>query len=253
MSSIGPTRPQLPEALVRLRSARGRLLLGAVVVVCLPVIALLFGLIALAVVLDSPGPVLYRARRIGQGGKPFVMLKFRKMNADAAGPALTSIDDPRFTPIGRFLAMTRLDELPQVWNVLRGDMRLVGPRPEVEEFVALYPDEYVDIHRVVPGITGLAQLRFAGESRLFAHVTDDALADHYGSALLPEKIRLDRRYIESRSALLDARILALTALLPIRVALRCAWRKRSAATPARTFVGLAVVGVFATFLEQAGI
>jgi lipopolysaccharide/colanic/teichoic acid biosynthesis glycosyltransferase len=227
--------------------------LGAVVFACLPLIALLFALIALAIVLDSPGPVLYRARRIGQGGKPFVMFKFRKMRAGAAGPALTTIDDARFTPIGRFLAMTRLDELPQLWNVVRGDMRLVGPRPEVEEFVRLYPDEYADIHRVVPGITGLAQLRFAGESRLLAHIADDVLADHYGSALLPEKIRLDRRYIESRSPLLDARILALTALLPIRVGLRWAWRTRSAATPARAFVALAVIGVFATFLVQVGI
>ncbi len=89
----------------------------------------------MAIYIDSPGPVMFRSWRVGRGGVPFAMLKFRKMRDDAGSDPLTIADDERFTPIGRFLAATRLDELPQVWNVLRGEMRLVGPRPELEYFV----------------------------------------------------------------------------------------------------------------------
>jgi lipopolysaccharide/colanic/teichoic acid biosynthesis glycosyltransferase len=226
---------------------------AAVVLALLPAIAIVFALIAAAIVLDSPGPVLYRARRIGMHGKPFVMLKFRKMRADSAGPALTTIDDDRFTPIGRFLAITRLDELPQIWNVLRGEMRLVGPRPEVEEFVALYPDEYEEILRVKPGVTGLAQLRFSGESRLLAQLAADEVVDHYGRSLLPAKIALDRRYIASRSALLDLRIIALTTLLPVRALVRVAWTYRAGLTLGRLAGAALAVALFVAFTVQVGV
>src|SRR5215210_218333 len=107
----------------------------------LVLLAPLIVLIAIAIKVDSRGPVFYRCRRIGYHGCEFAMLKFRKMVADAAGPALTVASDPRFTSIGRLLARTKLDELPQLWNVLKGQMSLVGPRPEDPAFVALYRSE----------------------------------------------------------------------------------------------------------------
>ena len=106
-----------------------------VVVMTLPVTLLLGTVLAVAVFVDSPGPVLYRSRRIGRGGRAFDMLKFRTMVADSVGPPLSARGDERYTPLGRTLAYSRLDELPQLLNVLRGDMRLVGPRPELEDFV----------------------------------------------------------------------------------------------------------------------
>src|SRR3954468_8860839 len=140
----------------------------AIVVLATPLVLLLGGVIALAVWLDSPGPVLYRSRRIGKGGRPFDMLKFRTMIKDAAGPPLSARGDDRYTPLGRTLAYSRLDELPQLINVLRGDMRLVGPRPELEDFVRDFPDEYERILSVPPGLTGPSQLEYAWEGDVLA-------------------------------------------------------------------------------------
>ena len=110
--------------------------------------------IALAVFLDSAGPVIFRAERVGARGEGFEMLKFRTMRVGVPGAAVAGSDDARITPVGRFLRRSRLDELPQLWNVLRGEMSMVGPRPEAEEFVALHSDEYRRILDVPPGITG---------------------------------------------------------------------------------------------------
>jgi lipopolysaccharide/colanic/teichoic acid biosynthesis glycosyltransferase len=135
------------------------------------------------------------------------MLKFRKMQRDAGGPRLTSASDERFTRIGSVLARTKLDELPQVVNVIRGDMSLVGPRPEDPSFVALHPEEFAEILQVKPGITGLSQLAFADEGRLLAG--QDRVA-RYVEGLLPQKIAIDRLYIAHRSIRMDARILLWT-------------------------------------------
>src|SRR5205823_1367512 len=121
---------------------------------------------ALAIRLESRGSVLYRCRRVGQGGHEFSMLKFRKMQRDAAGGPLTAADDERFTRIGKLLAKTKLDEVPQLWNVLRGTMSLVGPRPEDPSFVSMLVSEYEQILRIKPGITGLSQLAFARETEI---------------------------------------------------------------------------------------
>lgn len=185
------------------------------IVLLLPVLIVVGLLIATAIILDSPGPVLYRASRIGRDGQRFEMLKFRKMRRDASGPWLTSVDDPRFTPIGRFLATTRLDELPQIWNVIKGEMRLVGPRPEVAEFVRRYEHEYERILSVLPGITGPAQLEHFGESLLFSD-HDDPLG-HYGEQILPRKIELDLGYARTRSLRGDLGILMRTLALPFRL------------------------------------
>jgi lipopolysaccharide/colanic/teichoic acid biosynthesis glycosyltransferase len=184
---------------------------GALLVLLLPLLVLL----ALAIKLDSPGPVFYRARRVGYRGRELRMLKFRKMHVDAEGPALTAAGDERFTPIGRMLAATKLDELPQLWNVLRGEMSLVGPRPEDPGFVALEGDAYQEILRVRPGITGLCQLAFARESEI---LDEHDRTRHYIERLLPQKARLDALYARRRSLLLDLRVLAWTVLA---ILLRC--------------------------------
>jgi lipopolysaccharide/colanic/teichoic acid biosynthesis glycosyltransferase len=182
-----------------------------VVLALLPVILIVGAVLALAIYIDSPGPVLYRARRVGRGGQPFDMFKFRKMRRDASSDPLTLEDDERFTPIGRFLAATRLDELPQVWHVLRGEMRLVGPRPELECFVAEFAREYTDIHSVSPGVTGKAQLRFVNE-RTFLGGPEPA--NTYCEHVLPVKVEIDLDYARSHSLAGDMVILARTLVLP---------------------------------------
>ena len=164
--------------------------------VLLVLIAPQLALIALMIKLDSRGPVFYRCLRVGRGGRPFSMLKFRKMGVDAAGPPLTLAGDTRFTQVGRLLAASKLDELPQLWNVVKGDMSLVGPRPEDPSFVALRQGEYEEVLRVRPGITGLSQLAFVQEGRI---LDPSALHDYYVERLLPQKIHLDRLYARNCS------------------------------------------------------
>jgi lipopolysaccharide/colanic/teichoic acid biosynthesis glycosyltransferase len=165
--------------------------------------------VAAAIKADSRGPVFYRCPRVGRNGREFKMLKFRKMRDDASGVALTAADDDRFTRLGRFLASSKLDEIPQLWNVLRGTMSLVGPRPEDLGFVTRERRAYDAILRVRPGITGLTQLAFARESEIL-DPTDRV--GHYVRALLPQKAKLDCLYVARRSVAMDLRILAWTAV-----------------------------------------
>jgi lipopolysaccharide/colanic/teichoic acid biosynthesis glycosyltransferase len=169
----------------------------------------LIGIVALAIKLESPGPIFYRSRRVGLGGREFLMLKFRKMAAAAAGPALTAAHDDRFTRLGKVLAMTKLDEIPQLWNVVTGSMSLGGPRPEDPSFVGLRQTDYEQILQVKPGITGLSQLAFVRESEILD--SRDPVAD-YVARLLPQKVRIDRLYVTGRSILMDLRILGWTAI-----------------------------------------
>lgn len=178
----------------------------ALLLVLIPLILV----IATVIKIESRGPVFYRARRVGRFGKPLAVLKFRKMLDGACGSALTITNDDRLTRVGRFLAESKLDEIPQLWNVLRGQMSLVGPRPEDRKFVDLYPAEYEgEILQVRPGITGLTQLAFAREGQLLA--AEDRERD-YRERLLPRKIDLDRVYVRRRSLLLDLRIIVWTAV-----------------------------------------
>lgn len=208
--------------------------------------------IALAVLLDSPGPVLYRSLRIGQGGAPFEMLKFRTMRHRAGGPPLTAHDDERQTPLGRFLARARLDELPQLWNVLKGDMRLVGPRPEVEEFVRDQRDSYRHILAVPPGLTGPTQLAFADEGALLAAAADCELL--YRSEILPVKVRLDLEYVESSTLAGDLRVVAMTCMLPFVRAGRAL--RPGGDQPERAISTVAAVAgavaLFSLFVAEAG-
>ena len=188
-------------------------LLDITLAVVLSVISLPVGLlVALAIKLDSPGPVFFRCPRVGSGGRPFGMLKFRKMYDGARGPGLTATEDDRFTRVGRVLARSKLDELPQLWNVLRGQMSLVGPRPEDPSFVATRPEDFALVLSVRPGITGLSQLAFANESAILD--PDDRVTD-YLDRILPQKMGLDALYACRRSLAMDIRILSWTVVAVI--------------------------------------
>jgi lipopolysaccharide/colanic/teichoic acid biosynthesis glycosyltransferase len=169
----------------------------------------LVGLLALAIVLESPGGVFYRAERVGLRGRPLLMLKFRKMYPTAVGGPLTAHGDGRLTRVGAVLTRTRLDELPQFWHVLRGEMSLIGPRPEDPLFVRCRPDDFADILKVRPGISGFSQLAFADEPRILSR--DDPVGD-YVHRILPQKCALDRLYICRATLGMDARIAFWTAV-----------------------------------------
>jgi lipopolysaccharide/colanic/teichoic acid biosynthesis glycosyltransferase len=197
-----PHSPRIANELSGRLGKRALDLVGSalLVVLLLPGILLLAALIKL----DSRGPLFYRCRRVGFRGDDLEMLKFRKMVTGVPGPALTVVDDARFTRAGRFLASTKLDELPQLWNVLKGEMSLVGPRPEDPEFISLYPEEYERILTVKPGVTGLCQLAFVRESKLLR--SDDRVG-MYVQDLLPQKVLIDTLYASKRTLAMDLRIL----------------------------------------------
>jgi lipopolysaccharide/colanic/teichoic acid biosynthesis glycosyltransferase len=173
------------------------------IVLLLPVMAV----VAAAIKLESPGPVIFRCRRAGYRGGELRLPKFRKMHDDAVGMPLSLYRDERFTRIGLFLARFKLDELPQLFSVLKGDMSLVGPRPEDARFVELHPSEFRRILSVRPGITGLSQLAFAREGEI---LDPAAPVDHYIARILPQKISIDCFYAVNRTLAMDMRVLAWT-------------------------------------------
>ena len=177
---------------------------ATILLLTLPIIAI----VAVAIVLESRGPVFYRANRVGRNGRKLAMLKFRKMRNDAHSRPLTLGDDDRFTRIGRFLSKVKLDEVPQLWHVLKGEMSLIGPRPEDPKFVAERADDYEHILSVRPGITGLSQIAFAEESEILCK--DDPLT-HYRERIFPQKIRLDRMYASRPTLAMDFQIIFWTA------------------------------------------
>lgn len=147
----------------------------------------------------SPGPAFFRQERVGRAGKPFQIYKFRTMRLAEAGsgPQVTAQGDPRITPTGQVLRRYKLDELPQLWNVLRGDMSLVGPRPEVPKYVAAFPEEWAAVLSVRPGITDFAAIEFVDEESALAKSADPERA--YLDEVLPKKLALYRMYIEQQS------------------------------------------------------
>ena len=187
----------------------------AVILLTLPAMVPLGLLVAIAVFLDSPGPVIYRSQRIGKGGLVFEMLKFRTMKRDAEGPPLSAAGDERYTPLGRRLALSRLDELPQIWNVIKGDMRLVGPRPEVEGFVAAYAGEYEHILSVPPGLTGPAQVEYAWEGEELAKAQAVDRARVYRESIQPYKLAIDLAYVQQHGVMGDLTLLVRTLVLPL--------------------------------------
>jgi lipopolysaccharide/colanic/teichoic acid biosynthesis glycosyltransferase len=171
-------------------------------------IAPLFAAIAVAVVLDSGLPVFYSQERVGRGFRRFRIWKFRSMLRDNSGPRITVRGDSRITRVGKFLRVTKLDELPQFWNVFVGDMSLVGPRPEAFEYVEMYRERYVRILTVRPGITDLASVSFRDEESVLAAASD--LTEYYARHVLPAKLDLAEEYLQKRSLLFDISILLRT-------------------------------------------
>ncbi len=173
----------------------------------LVVIAPLLAVLAIWVKLDSPGPVFYQGWRAGRFGKPFRICKLRTMVEDAEklGGTETPSDDPRITRAGIFLRQYKLDELPQLINVLLGDMSLVGPRPEVPEEVVRYTDSEKEVLQMRPGITDWASLKFHHEGDILRGSSD--LHRTYHEKIRPEKIRLQLHYVRNNSLLSDFKII----------------------------------------------
>lgn len=165
---------------------------------------------AVAVAATSPGGAFFRQVRVGRGGREFRLLKFRSMRpgSEAKGQLTIGGRDPRITRVGFLLRKTKLDELPQLWNVLIGDMSVVGPRPEVPKYVALYTTEQRAVLSVRPGITGMASLDYIDENELLARAADPEQA--YIHEVMPAKLALDLRYVREQSLLLDLRIILAT-------------------------------------------
>ena len=164
-------------------------------------------LIAILIKLASPGPVLYRGVRVGQYGKLFCILKFRSMIVDAErrGGSATAGDDPRLTPIGKFLRRYKLDELPQLFNVLKGEMSFVGPRPEVQKYVDRYSEADKAILQLRPGITDWASIWNSNEAAVLEGSSDPEKS--YEELILPTKIALQHKYLQDHACSTDVKIL----------------------------------------------
>lgn len=163
-------------------------------------------LLGLLVRFTSAGPALYASTRVGRGGREFRMYKFRTMvpDADQRGPLVTCSGDPRATPFGRWLRRSKLDELPSLWNVLVGDMALVGPRPENPHYVRQYSDRQRAVLSVRPGLTSIASIKYRREEDLL--VGGPGMADRY-LEIMQDKLALDLDYLEAASPAMDLRIM----------------------------------------------
>ncbi|WP_404290620.1 sugar transferase [Glutamicibacter arilaitensis] len=178
---------------------------GIGLVISAPVCAV----IAVLIKFTSDGPVLFRQERVGLRGHTFTIHKFRTMRTEHQGPAVSSTSDPRITPIGAILRQSKLDELPQLWDVVRGEMSLVGPRPEVPEYVKQWPDDLRPlILSVRPGITDPASIHYRNEAAEL-EIADDP-ASHYIKVILPRKAKMYAEYVEHRSMSGDIKIILQT-------------------------------------------
>ena len=167
-----------------------------------------------AIIIDSGFPVFFSQDRVGRGFRKFRLMKFRTMQTGLSGSLITVAGDSRITNLGRLLRNAQLDEVPQFWNVLRGEMSVVGPRPEVSEYVELYHERYRRILAVRPGITDLASIHFRNEEAMLA-MSRDPLRD-YRERILPMKLDLADRYLQTRSIFGDFAIIVRTAMIIAR-------------------------------------
>jgi lipopolysaccharide/colanic/teichoic acid biosynthesis glycosyltransferase len=169
-----------------------------------------FAAIAVAIKLGDGGPVFYSHARVGQGLRPFRFLKFRSMvPSNVEGSPVTSPHDARVTPVGRFLRRFKLDELPQLVNVLKGEMQLVGSRPQLEKHVQLFRREYEELLQSPPGITGMATLSFRNEERFFG---EGSIEEQYINKIMPVKLQIALEYSRTRTFLSDLEIIFRTVL-----------------------------------------
>jgi lipopolysaccharide/colanic/teichoic acid biosynthesis glycosyltransferase len=180
-------------------------------VVLSPVLAV----VALLVRMSGPGPILFQQERLGRHGRPFHLIKFRSMvdHSDGQGPLVTAGGDVRVTPVGRVLRRTKLDELPQLWNVVCGDMSLVGPRPEVARYADHYPELFAIVLRQRPGITDICTLQLRNEEEILARVADPE--QYYRQRLLPRKLAASIREGLRRTFWRDLRVLVATVVPPL--------------------------------------
>ena len=177
--------------------------------VALPFLFPFFAITTIAIKLDSSGPVFYRGWRTGLGGKPFRIFKFRTMVVDAemiGGPS-TALNDLRLTRIGKFLRKYKIDELPQLINILTGEMSFVGPRPQVEKYTKFYNDEEQIILSVRPGLTDYASIKFINLDQILG---DESVDERYLKEIEPEKNRLRMKYAKEHSFLIDIKIILMT-------------------------------------------
>lgn len=184
----------------------------------------LLPLVAILIKVDSRGSVFYRQERVGRDFRIFVIYKFRTMmeNADQQGALITAAGDKRITKVGGFLRKYKIDELPQLFNVLKGDMSFVGPRPEVSEYVELFKSDYRKLLTVRPGITDPASLKYSNEETVLG--MSQASQDAYRNRILPEKIRLSSNYIDSNTLMTDLKLI-------VRTLLKTSRQKTEKATP----------------------
>jgi lipopolysaccharide/colanic/teichoic acid biosynthesis glycosyltransferase len=196
-------RPAQPSSSASFRAVTKRLFDVAASAIGLLCVWPLFLLVAVLIKTDSRGPVFFIQERMGRRYRPFRILKFRTMSEDAPmrGRSITCGDDPRITHVGRVLRATKIDELPQLINVIRGDMSLVGPRPELPRYVASFPDDYDEILTVRPGLTDLASIKFHDEAAILGRASHPE--EMYLTQILPEKIALGKEYVRSYSFISD--------------------------------------------------
>jgi lipopolysaccharide/colanic/teichoic acid biosynthesis glycosyltransferase len=168
--------------------------------------------LAAAVAGGSPGGAFFRQTRVGRGGTTFQLLKFRSMRpgSEAGGQITVGSRDPRITGVGHFLRRTKLDELPQLINILKGDMSIVGPRPEVPRYVALYSEEQRAVLSVRPGLTSMASIAYINENEILGRSADPERT--YIEEVMPAKLALDLRYVRERTFGLDVHIIVVTVL-----------------------------------------
>jgi len=191
----------------------------AISVAALIVLAPLFLIVSVVVLLASGRPVLFTQERVGMDGRPFWLVKFRTMHREAAtGLPLTGRGDPRVTRPGRFLRAAKLDELPQLWNVLRGEMSLVGPRPEVPRYVARYTVEQRRVLEVRPGLTDPASVLFRDEEALIGSVPEGQRETFYLETVLPKKLLMNLEYIDRASVPYDLALVLRTIRIVLRLA-----------------------------------
>jgi lipopolysaccharide/colanic/teichoic acid biosynthesis glycosyltransferase len=177
-------------------------------VLALITVAPIVAVCALALVIEDDRPVFFRQHRIGKNGKIFDLVKLRSMKKVSSGTKITARNDSRVTTVGKVLRKYKIDELPQLWNVLRGEMGFIGPRPEVPEYVDLSDQRWQRVLSVKPGITDLASLAFRNEEDLLGEQGD--VASFYRDWLLPRKLDLSAHYIQTRSFTTDVKLIALT-------------------------------------------
>lgn len=168
----------------------------------------LLALVAVAIRVRMPGPVLFRQKRVGRGGRLFTMVKFRTMTVNHGGSSVSVAGESRITPLGAWLRRWKLDELPELWNVLRGDMSLVGPRPDVPGYADMLEGSDRDMLRLRPGITGPASLKYRNEEEMLAAVADPQR--YNDEVIFPDKVRLNLIYLHEHTLMGDLRLIVAT-------------------------------------------